>query len=127
MGDGIDSHLGLQLKRSGAHALLAWEDVTPDLMVCALIAVEQNLHVASPSIVQAVTESREIREQPPALSHLERDVLVALAGGQTEREIAAELGVGFRTTQQAVHTLKDKLRAPTRMALGVRAEKLGLL
>jgi DNA-binding NarL/FixJ family response regulator len=57
----------------------------------------------------------------------EREVLAQLAGGATNREIAAALHLSERTVAHHVSAVLGKLGTPTRTAAAGEAQRLGLL
>ncbi|MER6016341.1 LuxR C-terminal-related transcriptional regulator [Streptomyces bluensis] len=54
-------------------------------------------------------------------------ILNLLYGGFDDASIARRLGLGHRTVQRRVQRLMDSLEAKGRVALGARAQELGLL
>jgi predicted ATPase/DNA-binding CsgD family transcriptional regulator len=78
---------------------------------------------AADAVAQAAALARgdvATRIVPPSgaddLTARERDVLRYLAQGWSDKEIAAELGIGRRTVSTHVATIRAKLRAPSRSA-----------
>ncbi|WP_105975528.1 response regulator transcription factor [Streptomyces geranii] len=57
----------------------------------------------------------------------ERRILALLYTGLNDASIARRLGVGHRTVQRKVQRLMERLQANGRVALGARAQELGLL
>ncbi|MFI7408670.1 response regulator transcription factor [Streptomyces sp. NPDC049627] len=57
----------------------------------------------------------------------ERRILNLLYTGLNDASIARHLGVGHRTVQRKVQRLMERLQANGRVALGARAQELGLL
>lgn len=74
-------------------------------------------------------DSRHPRRAPgrAALSPREREVLRLVAGGSTNREIAAELGVSDETVKTLIGRTFGKLGARKRAEAVAEAHKLGLL
>ncbi len=68
-------------------------------------------------------------EQPLAdpLTARELEVLVLVAAGQSNREIARELVIALGTVKTHVHNICGKLNAPNRVKAAARARELGLL
>jgi two-component system response regulator DesR len=67
-------------------------------------------------------------QQPaPFLSEREREVLEAIAVGQTNREIAAQLYLSPHTVKEHTSTLYRKLGARNRAEAVQRAQRIGLL
>ncbi|MFD8428247.1 response regulator transcription factor [Streptomyces coelicoflavus] len=57
----------------------------------------------------------------------EQRILNLLYAGFSDASIARRLGVGHRTVQRRVQRLMEQLGANGRVALGARAQELGLL
>jgi DNA-binding NarL/FixJ family response regulator len=69
-----------------------------------------------------------VQEQPArVLSEREREVLVLIAAGATNREIAERLFLSTNTIKCHTRTLYRKLAAPNRAGAIVRAQRMGLL
>jgi two-component system response regulator DesR len=75
---------------------------------------------------QTVFEAQP-REQPAGLSSREREVLAEMAGGATNREIAAHLYMSPNTVKDHTRALYRKLGARNRTEAVQRAQRLGLL
>jgi len=67
------------------------------------------------------------RQPAPLLSEREREVLEAIARGETNREIAAALYLSPHTVKEHTSTLYRKLGARNRAEAVQRAQRLGLL
>lgn len=66
----------------------------------------------------------------PRLDQLEETDLVIvrmLHQGLGDAAIGRRLGIGHRTVQRRVHRLMERWNVPGRVALGARAQELGLL
>jgi DNA-binding NarL/FixJ family response regulator len=70
----------------------------------------------------STTTSRE-----EILTARECEVLDLLAGGATDKNVAAQLGVSLSTVQSHVHSIVRKLQVRTRFQLGIVAAKAGLI
>ncbi|CAL9508023.1 hypothetical protein G3I36_35560 [Streptomyces sp. SID10362] len=57
----------------------------------------------------------------------DRKILHLLYAGFSDASIARRLGMGHRTVQRRIQRLMERLRANGRVALGARAQELGLL
>jgi DNA-binding CsgD family transcriptional regulator len=79
----------------------------------------------SAEVNQGVTGSSTV--SPAALSRREVEVLRLLAAGQSDREVAATLGVSHRTATTHVATILKKLGVPTRTAAVARAIRASLV
>jgi DNA-binding NarL/FixJ family response regulator len=87
---------------------------------------------AKMSLEEAIAEALAVGEPPePRLSGpltaRERDVLLHIADGQTDREIAEMLFISPRTVNTHVANILAKLEASTRRGAVARAREMGLL
>jgi predicted ATPase/DNA-binding CsgD family transcriptional regulator len=87
---------------------------------------------AKMSLDEAIAEALAVGEPPEphfsgSLTARERDVLLHIADGQTDREIAAMLFISPRTVNTHVANILAKLDASTRRDAVVRAGEMGLL
>ena len=73
------------------------------------------------------TAERPVTDAGNVLSQRERDVLLLLAAGHTNREIAAALSISVRTVESHVRHLLAKLGVPTRTAAARAAVAAGLV
>ena len=69
----------------------------------------------------------EGRQPPNLLTEREREVLVMIAGGATNREIAARLFLSPHTVKDHTSALYRKMKARNRAEAILRAQRLGLL
>ncbi len=76
-------------------------------------------------------EERKRSDQLYRLDHpltdRERDVMVRITRGKSNKEIAAELSIGVSTVKRTVATLTDKLDVESRSDIGPVAMRYGLL
>jgi len=110
---------------SGALGLLP-RDAAPLRIAAALIAVAQRLTVFEPSLVAALLPER-IRPLKEALTNREREVLILLSEGLTNKSIALRLGISENTVKFHVNAIMSKLGAQSRTEAVVRAARLGLI
>jgi len=125
--------------RAGAHAFLL-KDADPAALVEAVHRVRAGGQVLDPKVTGVVIEQwLAAGTAAPAtgcettaalvetLTQRERDVLLAVARGGTNQEVADALGVGEATVKAHVHALLRKLRCTTRTQLVVVAYESGLV
>ena len=117
--------------RIGAHGYLR-KDTTPADLRAAIRAVHGGDAWFSPSVARTLAES--IREQPvetpdalERLTEREREVLVRIARGLSNKEIAADLGISARTVESHRDSLMRKTGLKNVAALTRLAMETGLL
>jgi len=105
----------VQSVRAGAHGYLR-KDTTPNELRQAIRAVHQGDSFYSPAAARHLTEA--LRHPPPssdvsggldALTGREREVLLGIVRGQTNRQIAGDLGISVRTVESHRDSLMRKL------------------
>jgi RNA polymerase sigma factor (sigma-70 family) len=69
----------------------------------------------------------ELQQVGDQLTTREREVLVLMAAGLGNREIADHLAIGYATVRSHVHSLLEKLGARSKLEAVFRAAELGLL
>jgi DNA-binding NarL/FixJ family response regulator len=123
------AHDAAEAFASGAGAVLL--RTTPaDKLHAALRAVAHDLVVADADVAAIVFEQRvrsEEGELDEPLTHRELEVMQHLAGGLTNREIAAALGITEHTVKFHVNSILEKLGAESRTEAVVRAARLGIV
>jgi DNA-binding NarL/FixJ family response regulator len=121
--------------RAGAVGYLL-KDVSSDRLVEAILAAARDESVLQPSVaakVLARLAQLPADDQPAPqpltvpLSDRELDVMRLLAGGRSNREIAAELFLAEGTVKNHVTSVLAKLGARDRTQAALRARALGLL
>lgn len=68
-----------------------------------------------------------VPNKQPAITERQQEVLVLLAEGATDHEIARRLDISARTVQFHVDRIKERLEARSRPELITRAHEQGLL
>jgi two-component system, NarL family, nitrate/nitrite response regulator NarL len=117
--------------RIGAHGYLR-KDTTPADLRAAIRAVHAGDAFFSPSVARTLAEA--LREKPAGaaavleqLTTRERDVLVRVARGHQNKEIASELGISVRTVESHRDSLMRKTGLRNTAALTRLALESGLL
>jgi len=117
--------------RLGAHGYVR-KDTTPADLRAAIRAVHSGDAWFSPSVARTLAEA--LREQPASvpdsldgLTERERDVLIRVARGLSNKEIAAELGISARTVESYRDSLMRKTGLRNVAALTRLALEAGLL
>ncbi|RDI34255.1 response regulator [Lentzea flaviverrucosa] len=127
-----DDHLYPALA-AGAHGFLV-KDSTPEELLAAIRRADTGEQPFSPGVLRRLV-SRVVREEigpePPNALHgltpRELDVLVLLAEGLGNHDIAERLHVGVTTVKTHVAALMTKTGADNRVRLAVLAHSAGLL
>jgi DNA-binding NarL/FixJ family response regulator len=123
-----DREYVLESVRAGAHGYLR-KDSSPADIRQAIRAVHGGDSFFSPPVARHLVAAVQGGAPPGALEDLtsrERDVLVRVARGLTNREAAAELGISVRTVEAHRDSLMRKLRIHTVAGLTRFAMEQGL-
>lgn len=125
-----DTEYVVESVRAGAHGYLR-KDTTPAELRQAIRAIHEGGAFFSPQVARHLTAA--IREHPApaagleALTARERDVLVRIARGLTNKETAAELGISSRTAEAHRDSLMKKLGIRTVAGLTRFAIEQGMM
>jgi DNA-binding NarL/FixJ family response regulator len=111
----------LQSLRAGAHGYLR-KDSSPAELRGAIRALRRGGSFFSGNVVRTLSSALRKEQRIAQLSAREREVLVEIARGRTNKEIAAALGISVRTVESHRESLMKKLEihgvaALTRFAL----------
>ena len=123
--------------RAGAGGFLL-KDATPDVLVAAIRAVAAGDALVDPAVTgRLVQRWAELEgrlaapdEEPGAVAALtgrEREILVGLARGRSNRELAAELFLSEATVKSHVSSLLLKLGVRSRVQAVILAYEVGLV
>lgn len=91
-------------------------------ILAAVREVAAGNHYISPTLASFLLRAT----RTPALTDRERQLLVLIATGMTDQEIAAELGISVRTVRSHLDNIGNKLGERRRAALASAAHRLGL-
>ena len=125
----------LESVRAGAHGYLR-KDSTPAELRAAVRAVHSGKTYFSPELAaqmaEAVRKGNEAKEKAPplatdVLTAREREILVHIAQGKTNKEIGSELGISTRTVEAHRDSLMRKIGIRTVAGLTRLALEQGLL
>jgi DNA-binding NarL/FixJ family response regulator len=127
-----DPELLLQAVRHGAHGFLS-KDVSLEELLAAIRAVAEGRTWFQPALTHAVR--RGVAERPrfdpeplfERLTERETEVLRLMAGGLTNREIAAALETAEGTVKNQVSSILGKLGVRDRTLAVLRAIEAGLV
>lgn len=109
--------------RAGGLSYLA-KDAEPEELLRAVRAAAQGASVHDARFAEAPEHARPRHEH---LTARELDVLTRIAHGQTNREIAADLGLGEETVKTHVSNVLAKLGVSDRTQAAVHALRSGLV
>jgi DNA-binding NarL/FixJ family response regulator len=94
-------------------------------IIAAVREVAAGNHYVSPTLASyLLSAAREART--PAVTNREQQILVLIATGLTDQEIAARLGIKVSTVRSHLDNIGDKLGERRRAALASQAHRLGL-
>jgi DNA-binding NarL/FixJ family response regulator len=117
--------------RAGARGFLL-KDAGPELLVQAIHAAANGDALISPDITRRLLTTLASLERPSSprqpvapLTEREEDVLLALARGRTNHEIAAELHISLSTVKTHIGALMGKLGARNRVEVAMWAYETG--
>lgn len=112
--------------RAGARGFLL-KDAGPQLLVQAIHAAANGDALIAPNVTRRLlehfVERAPVRPAPPLhpLTEREEEVLVLLARGRTNAEIAAELFIGLSTVKSHIASLMAKLGVRNRVEIAIWA------
>ena len=128
----LDEHVYDAMKAGASGFLL--KDVRPEQLIGAVHAVHQGDVLLSPALTRRLVEQYVDRSRPgtppvglQALTDRERDVLVRLARGRSNAEIARDLHVSEATVKTHVNHLLTKTGLRDRAQAVVLAYESGLV
>ena len=121
--------------RAGASGFLL-KDVAPDVLVAAIRSVARGDALVDPAVTRRLVErwaELDRRSRPPVhaadddLTDREREVLVGLARGLSNRDLAARLFVSEATVKSHVSNLLTKLGVRSRVQAVILAYERGVV
>jgi DNA-binding NarL/FixJ family response regulator len=99
------------------------KDTDPEILLAAVRAVAAGKTYIDPAIARQLTRTPD----PDALTPREAEMLRHVASGESNRAIAAALGVSEETVKTHVANLLSKLQAENRAQATVQGLKRGLI
>jgi DNA-binding NarL/FixJ family response regulator len=112
--------------RSGAIGFVGKNSSGHELCQAVRAAREGQMYLASEAASTLMKEMRALEPQD-TLSERELDVVRLLAQGQTNAQIARNLGIGDTTVATHVGAIMLKLRVHNRIEVAIRATRLGFI
>ncbi len=124
-----DDHVFTAIKAGAVGFLL--KDSPPQQLIEAIRTVhsgESALHpIIARKLIQELKHPPALPPAPEQLTPRELEVLYCLARGLSNREIAAELSVSFRTVTTHVRNILDKLHLANRTQAALYAHEHGMV
>jgi len=106
---------------AGARGYITKAAETSEILA-AVREVAAGNHYVSPTLASFLLRA----SRTPVLTDRERQILVLIATGMTDQEIAAEAGISVRTVRSHLDNIGNKLGERRRAALASEAHRLGL-
>ncbi len=122
----LDHHLASEVLRAGAIGYLL-KDTDPDSLRQAVLAAGAGQVYLSDSAADRLVREMQAPISPKHLTSREVEVLLLLARGRSNKEIARELSVGQQTVKTYVSSILNKLDVQSRTQAAMRAVQNGLL
>jgi DNA-binding NarL/FixJ family response regulator len=130
----VDEQTSLEALAAGASAVLPRSADAAEI-VAAIRPLAAGFVVLQPPILAALLDKRATAVEPPSedadgnarLTAREIEVLVAMADGASNKEIARRLDISFHTVKFHVAAILDKLEAESRTEAVVKASQLGIV
>jgi DNA-binding NarL/FixJ family response regulator len=102
------------------------KDAPPDELVRGVEAAARGEAPLTPLAARAVVEARRSRNDEPALTDRERDVLLEVCEGRSNKEIAWRLGITEKTVKAHLTSIFSRLGVGDRTSAALWAERHGL-
>lgn len=104
---------------SGAMAVVCEEDfLSPEMEVMqSLLAVANNKHYVSRKARSRMQESEPIVDSPDSLTQREKEILILLLRGASDREISEQLLISIHTVKDYGKSIRSKYQVKSRLQL----------
>jgi DNA-binding NarL/FixJ family response regulator len=109
---------------AGARGYVTKSAQTSEILA-AVREVAAGNHYVSPTLAAYLLRA-SAEARTPALTERERQILVLIATGMTDQEIAGQLNISVRTVRSHLDNIGHKLGERRRAALASQAHRLGL-
>ncbi|HRC63028.1 MAG: response regulator transcription factor [Dehalococcoidia bacterium] len=103
------------------------KDAEPAELIRGVEAAARGESPLSPKVANALLEERRVREAGRQLTPREREVLVLLARGLLNKQIARELGISEKTVKAHLVNVFDRIGVSDRTQAALWAERRGLV
>jgi NarL family two-component system response regulator LiaR len=117
----------VQAIRGGATSYLLKSAGVEEVVAAVRSAASGESHIAPAVAARLVAEVRRDRERVDQLSKREQQVLIALARGRSNKELARDLGIGEETVKTHVSNILAKLHLADRRQAALYAFQQRLL
>lgn len=118
----VNLHDELEAMLGSARFIAAWERGKRFDLLKTVLSLRRDLQ---PEVIQVESNANQALVEP--LSPRELEVLVLVAAGLTNREIAEELFIGISTVKKHINHIYDKLNVRNRTRAAACARELNLL
>jgi DNA-binding NarL/FixJ family response regulator len=122
----LDDHLIADVLHAGAVGYLVKGIDAADLQRAIRAAVAGQVQL-SPEVAARLVRDVHLPGGPPQLTRREEDVIVLLAQGRDNGQIARELHITVQTVKTHVSNILDKLNSRSRTEAALHAMRLGLV
>lgn len=113
--------------RAGAIGYLLKDTEAEDLRRAIKAAAAGQVQLSPEAAVRLLRETRTARPVQEELTPREREVLIWMARGLANKEIAREMGIGEKTVKTHVSNILSKLGALSRTQAALLAVRMGLV
>ncbi|WP_020577264.1 response regulator [Actinopolymorpha alba] len=122
----LEDHLVVDALRAGAIGYLLKDTDADGLRRAVRAAASGQVHLSPAAAARLVRELR-VPSSPEHLTRREVEVLILLARGRSNKEIARELSVGQQTVKTYVSNILSKLNVQSRTQAALYAVQSGLV
>jgi two-component system, NarL family, response regulator LiaR len=122
----LDDAMVMGAVRAGAIGFLMKSAEADELRQAVKAAAARRIHVSSAAISRLMEQVRD-PSAPDRLTEREKEVLMMLARGKANKEIARDLRIGQQTVKTYVSHILDKLGVHSRTQAAVYAVQAGLV
>jgi DNA-binding NarL/FixJ family response regulator len=123
----LDESSVVDAVKAGAIGYLLKDTEADELCRAIKAAAAGQVQLAPEAAARLVREVRAPDTTPAALSERETEVLVLIAQGKANKEIAAELTIGEKTVKTHVSSILNKLGLQSRTQAALYAAQSGLV
>jgi DNA-binding NarL/FixJ family response regulator len=122
----LEDHLVTDALRAGAIGYLLKDTDAEGLRRAVAAAASGQVHLSPAAAARLVREMR-VPSNPDPLTRREVEVLILLARGRSNKEVARELSIGQQTVKTYVSSILKKLNVQSRTQAALYAVQTGLV